>query len=246
MKITKLFLLLAVMAVAVSCSKDDDPNPQVENAKLSFAGQTDIVPVPSGIANSDDPMANTVAASLEMLNSMTTNFSYFTPPAGAQKSNDLITVSSGRTAARKGVVWYWSNTSGGQYVGVAYQVVEEDDKYTFEIFMNFEEQAEWSRFVYAEERKDRSAGYFALFFGDGEEQMRWAWTRKGDDVTFKVTQMGELKLDIQANNKTKAGSLVTYEGGIKYYEITWDGTGSGTWAQYDDTGSVVEEGFWEA
>src|SRR5690606_25691655 len=101
-----------VFAVAVSCSKDDDPKPvDVEDAQLSFTTQEEIIQLPDAFSNlegTDNEQAIAVVWATSMVNLMTTNFGYFEPPAGAQKSTDLITVSTGRTAARKGVVWYWS------------------------------------------------------------------------------------------------------------------------------------------
>jgi hypothetical protein len=244
MKIARLFLLAFAMIGVISCSNDDDPSPNIEQAKLSFAEQNAIVELPAALQTSEDPIAQSVNVWLTMVNNMATNFIYFDPPEGAQKTSNLITVSSGRTAARKGVVWIW--TQGD--MSVAYQVGEDDDKYTFEIFMKVEENADWAYLVYAEERKDRSAGFFALydFFGGSGEEMRWAWTRKGDEVTFKITSQGELMVEVSANNKTKSGVLTTYMDGSKYQEITWTGSGSGTWKIYNEEGIVVEEDTWEA
>lgn len=254
MKITRILSLIALMAIAISCSKDDDdpqPNVNVENAAISFSENSKVLEVPQGLIDSEDQNAKMAAAFVDMANNIGANLALFTPPAGATKSTELITPTNGRTSATSGVVYYWSDPS---YGSVAYQVRDDDDKYTFELLYKGVDDAGWYRYLYAQEMKDRSNGYMALYdvwgFEDdsrGAEMMRWEWTRKGDLFTFKMSDReGGFNLTISVNTKTKAGSLIYFEGSSKQSEIVWDAKGSGTWKLYDDTGAVWQEGFWTA
>ncbi|HEY9490287.1 MAG TPA: hypothetical protein VIQ51_18250 [Chryseosolibacter sp.] len=251
MKITKILSLMALMAIAISCSKDDDdPQPNVENIELSFSGDTQILEVPQGLLQSEDLKAQEVTAWVSLANGLSSNLAFFNPGAGATKSTELITPANGRTSASKGVVYYWHHDA---YGSVAYQIRDEEDKYIFEFLLKRVGETDWFRMIYAEEQKDRSAGYMALYDVEGTAEearqptARWDWTRKGDLFTFKfVSANNEINLTLTVNTKTKAGSVVSSPANVKQSEIKWEANGSGSWKIFDDTGAVVEEGSWTA
>ena len=246
MKISRILSLIALMAIAVACSKDDDPEP-LENATLSFSQNSAILQVPQGLLNSDDPKAMEAASWVTMANALSANV--IAPPAGAQRTTDLITPVNGRTSATTGVVYTWEDPQNGS---VAYQIKDEDSKYVFELFYKGPDDSGWYRYFYAEEFKDRSAGYMVIYdawgFMDesrGAQMMRWDWTRKGDLFTLKMIDNDfGFNLTVEVNTKTKAGSVVYFEGGIKQSEVVWDAQGKGTWKDFDETGAVVEQGSW--
>ena len=249
MKITRILSLIALMAIAISCSKDDDdPQPNVENIELSFSGESEILKVPQGLLQSEDPKAMEVQTWVSLANGLSSNLAFFNPGPGATKSTELITPANGRTSASKGVVYYWHDAG---YGSVAYQIRDEADKYIFEFLLKKAGETDWFRMIYAEERKDRSAGYMALYNVDATAEearqpiMRWDWTRKGDMFTFKFAG-DDLSIVLEVNTKTNAGSVVTSTGSVKQSEIVWDAKGNGTWKHYDSTGAVVQEGSWNA
>jgi len=250
MKITRFLTLVALIAVVSSCSKDEeDPKPAIEEASLSFSQNSEVLAVPEGMLNSDNPYAQMAAGWIEMANGMSANLALFTPPAGAKKSTEIIVPVNGRAKASSGIVYTWSDPS---YGSVAYQVRDDSDKYIFELFYKGNSDAGWYRYLYAQELKDRSAGYMALYDAWGSmtdsrdaQLIRWDWSRQGDDFTFQWTENESgTKFVVKVNTKTKAGSVVFYESNVKIFEITWDTQGKGTWKQYD-SGKVSQEGSWD-
>ncbi len=246
-------MIIAMVAVVISCSKDDEPAPNVENAKLSFSGSQQILEVPQGLLDSDDPNAQMAAAWVGMANMLAGNIAMFEFPAGAAKTSDLITPVNGRTTAEQGLVYIWSDGASGS---VAYQVRESGNKYIFELFFKGTEGLEgdgWYRYLYAEERKDGSEGYMVVTdiwgaLGDSRsaELLRWEWSRKGDIFTFSMSsESDDFNFTVEVNTSTKAGSIVYFYGGIKQSEVEWNAAGAGSWKQFDDAGEeVIDQGTW--
>lgn len=250
MKITRILSLIALMAIGFSCSKDDEVQPDVEKAEISFSGNATVVEAPAAMLASDDEYAQLAAGWISMANGMSANLALFTPPAGATKSTELITPVNGRVAANSGVVYFWSDP---QYGSVAYQIRDGADKYIFELFYKGNGETGWYRYLYAQELKDKSAGHMILYDAWGlmndtrkEEMIRWDWSRSGDNFTFTMSEFDYgFNFTMTVNTKTKAGSITYFEGDITLYEMTWDAQGKGTWKEYDEEGALIAEGTWE-
>ncbi|KAJ1500677.1 hypothetical protein HMI54_010632, partial [Coelomomyces lativittatus] len=73
MKITKALLFMAMLAVAFSCSKDDDdPKPtSLEQATIGFSKDQPIVTAPTAMAQSSDPNAQIATSYINSVNAMT-------------------------------------------------------------------------------------------------------------------------------------------------------------------------------
>jgi hypothetical protein len=243
------FLPLLIMVVFVfSCSKDD-PEPSIEQVSLSLSKDSQLIEVPAAMMNSEDDHAQMAAGFVALANGMGGSLALFTPPAGATKSTDIITPLNGRL--QKGsaaVVYIWNDP---QYGSVAYQVRDASDKYTFELFYKGNDDAGWYRYLYAQEMKDKTAGYMVLYDAWGfindtrsAEMVRWEWTRSGDDFTFIIRDLeSAFNFTIEVNTKTKAGSIIYTEDNEKLYEMTWDGQGKGTWKEFENN-QVIAEGTW--
>ena len=248
MKISKIISLIALMAIGASCSKDD-PEPKVEEASISLSQNSQVLQVPEALLSNEDPHAQMVAGWVGIANGLSANLALFKPPAGATKSNDIILPVNGRATSTSGVVYIWSDPA---YGSVAYQILDGSDKYIFELFYKGNTDAGWYRYLYAQEMKDRSAGYMTLYDAWGSmtdsrdaEVMRWDWTRSGDIFTFHMSvSESDINFVVSVNTKTKAGSIVYSEADVKLFEITWDAQGKGSWKDYEE-GVVVAEGTWE-
>lgn len=249
MKINRFLSLIALTALIASCSDDDDAKPNVDNVELSLAKRETVVTVPQGLLNSEDPMAMMAASYVSMANGISSSLALFDPPAGAKKTNSLIEPVNGRTAAGSGVVYTWSDP---EYGSVAYQVRDNDSKYVFEFLYKGINDSDWYRYLYAEEKKDGSEGYLAVYNADegedrGEEVMRWTWKQKGDIFTFSISSDIDdenFLLAIEVNTKTNAGAIIFHENSKKQFEIEWNAQGAGTWVQYDNNGNIEDEGSW--
>lgn len=250
MKFAKPFTLVALMAIGFSCSDDKDPEPNIEDVAISLAESQQVLEVPAAMLGSDDENAQMAASWVAMANGLAGNLALFTPPAGATRSTELITPVNGRVASSTGVVYTWSDPS---YGSVAYQIRDVSDKYTFELFYKGTDDAGWYRYLYAEEMKDRSKGYMAMYNAmdsgsdtRGAEVMRWDWSRVKDNFIFKLTAAeGEFSFTVTVNTKTHAGSVVYYQGTVKLYDMSWNADGSGSWKHFNDAGEETAAGTWE-
>ncbi len=248
----RLLMILAVMALISSCSKDDDEAPSVDNAKFSFAGNETIVTLPAGMEESLDSHASQVAdATWELNFNVAFYTALMTPPSGAQKSTTEIVPGNGRVAATAGsvVVYTWGDEAQG--LEVAYQVKDQSDSFLFELFMKVD--GTWFKYFGASEKKDKSSGYMVMYTESSlEPTERWDWTKSGDNINFTFTDFSWQKFDMIINTKTKAGELKSYWGTTLNEqvtweltsEITWNSDGSGTWIEYMD-GDVYDQGTFE-
>ncbi|HLT80078.1 MAG TPA: hypothetical protein VKZ86_03565 [Cyclobacteriaceae bacterium] len=251
MRITKL-LLLAAAFFAFSCSDDDEPAP-LEKRGISLAENDQVITVPQALLSSTDPYANMAAGWIMQANAMSAYLHFFDMPTGAQKSEAKITASNGRVKdAGDHVTYVWSDTESGY--SVAFQVSEETDRYVFEIFLKIEAGAEFLKYFHAEEKKDRSEGFMKIYdifgiYGDDASVVwiNYEWTRAGNIFNLSITEHSDsFELDITIDLATNAGSVTSRMSGVKQYVLTWDGAGNGTWAQYNDEGTVIDSGAWTA
>ncbi len=58
---------------------------------------------------------------------------------------------------------------------------------------------------------------------------------QGDDSYLKYH--GEFRTD-------GSGELIYYIQGTKFYEMSWDASGSGQWKMYDEQGNLIDSGSW--
>jgi hypothetical protein len=251
MKTPRVLFLLGIALLAVSCSKDDDAKPSLEEATLSLTSNNQVITAPAAMAASQDEHAIIASSYIGIANSMSTYLSLFNKPNGAVKSTTKITAANGRTAEAGDVLVYtWSDANSG--TSVAYQVSEESDRYVFEIFYKWSGQSEWLKYFQAEEKKDKSSGFMKVYdilgiISDDPSValVNYEWTRAAGILNFTVTDYsGAIKIDLVINEKTKAGSVVYTIDGIKEYTMTWDANGNGSWAFYDEQGNVSAEGTW--
>ena len=249
MKITKA-LLLSAAVFAAACSDDDDNNKKsnLENAKISFGSQNSVIEAPEGLQNSEDPQAQIANSYVQLANGLTQYVGLMQAPQGAAKSKTRITAANGRVKETGDVLVYtWSDDQSGLSIG--YQISETSDKYVFEIFMK-ETGSDWLKYFHAEETKDGTAGLMKIYdiYGDNPSTVifTYSWTRANGELTLTFTDTEEeSSVVIKVNETTGAGSVVSYDGAFKVYEMSWDAAGNGEWSYYEE-GEVVDSGEWDA
>ncbi len=253
MKLTLNFFVYCVLLLAVaSCSKDDDPTVQsdLSSAELSFkAGEAPVV-IPTGLAQSDDPIAQSAVAYLSQANEMANFISEMQPPAGATKSSTPINgkVNTGGRTEADFLVYTWTD---GNYI-YAYQISETDTKYVFELFWKFSDTSDFVRYILAEETKIKSEttldGFlevYSLFSESEDYQLRYEWNKDADG-TFHfdlLTPNDAFRISI-VSNPDNSGSVKYFFSGSIYYDITWNADGSGSWILYDLEGNISDSGTW--
>ncbi len=245
MKFSRTLLVVALVFIGFSCSKDDEPNSALEDASLSFGSRTEIVALPTALKNSTDPNALTAVAWVAMANSMSGFSALFVPQSGAVKTTSPIVAANGRVSATQQdyIVYTWSDASFG---AVAYQISDQGDKYVFEYFYKFPQTTDWLCYLYAEERKDRSEGLmkvYDVFDNASDVVFQFNWSRVGSLFQFIFTNSQEdFLIKLEVNEQTNAGSLeYTIDGNLQQ-RITWLSNGTGTWTHFNDAGEVVDTG----
>jgi hypothetical protein len=250
----KFIATVAVFSILASCSKNEvTKKSALENVKLSFASTTaKPVSAPPAMAASEDPNAQVATALITSVNGLTSFNSLFTVPSGAQTSSTPIIATNilGRveTTQKEYLVYTFSDP---QYGSIAYQIADDGDKYTFEIMIKTAGSASYLRLLYAEEKKDQSAG--KMIFYDTNSTTRavalftYSWTRTGDITTLVMTTSSDDNDDsvsISVNSKTNAGEVTVISNGKTESKTTWDAKGNGTWTTYNLDGSVDATGTW--
>lgn len=252
MKLVKLFFLISLSFFTFSCSEDDEPEvSELEDIRLSFAERGEVIELPAGLINSSDPYAQTAYSHALSANLMTAYFSFFAFPDGATKTTNRIVAANARTsAAGEYLVYTWSDPQVG---GIAYQLGDLGDRYSFEVFFRNVGSTKWLRYLYAEEKKDQSSGFMRIFNIDAEDAsfavVEYSWTRANQSIVFRYNLFTENEPTVSAvitvNETTNAGKVEYFIGADLISLISWDALGNGTWKEYED-GIVINEGSWVA
>ncbi len=95
-------------------------------------------------------------------------------------------------------------------------------------------------------KQDGTTGVWHVFAENSTELAGvFSWTT--DTTKVKAGSFSMVDSDVTyeiVNNPDKSGSFAKKETGVKVYEAIWQGTGSGNWYRYDNTGNVVSSGSW--
>ena len=253
MKASKLFPLIGLTLLIFSCSKEEPIKNELEETRLSFAKRGgEVIKLPAGLTSSSNSYALVANGYATSANLMTGYFSFFAFPDGAAKTTKPIIPSNARTsAAGEYLVYTWTDPQAG---GIAYQLGDLGDRYSFEVFFQEVGSTKWLRFLYAEEKKDESSGFMKIFDVDvknaSSTEIEYTWTRANGTFVFRYNfftrdQPTESAV-ITVNETTKAGKVETYEGTLLTSRIAWDALGNGTWKEFDEAGNVTDEGSWIA
>lgn len=249
MKTNKFFTLLALMGLSFvlvisACKKDDDddnPNPGDQGKTPALEEKADLVSVPQAMMESSDPKAQEAVAMVGLMSSMTGYFSYFQPPEGATQVGTKSTNES----------WTWFD---GEYYWY-YTYSETGSIYYWEIKIGLSE-SEYYDFIVAEEAKDGQSGsikiYYDAFYFEGGSiedyyyEYFWEVNNDGDlmiDMEYYQGEDSYFKYHGEFRNDG-SGELIYYIQGTKFYEMSWDASGSGQWKMYDEQGNLIDSGSW--
>lgn len=240
-------LLVVVCLVFASCSKDDDAAPDLDNVAFVFDAENPPVTIPQGLQSSSDSRALLANAFLSQANGIIAVVSSIQPPPGAAKSNTPINGrSNGRTRnTQENIsVYTWTASDGGNSVSYAYQISETNTHYVFELFLKVNND-DYIKYWHSEQSKTGKQGFLELFgdYDDGQYTLRYEWAEVAGTFRFDVIT-SDSKISI-ISNADNSGSLKVYEEGKLETELTWNAAGtSGTYAEYDANGNVLESGVW--
>ncbi len=260
--LSKLFLMLSIVALITSCGSDDEaPAPQIENAELAFSSQNPPIEIPSALTTSSDQNAAQINGQLQIVNSISNFFATFEAPDGAEKSDTPVgrKSSNGRIAASQEEVVVYTYTAttfddegNSVTVSVAYQITDTGDDYTFEIFYKFD-GGDFIPYLYAQESKSSlREGYLIVYniFDDQnpgtESLVRFDWEENSDGVFNFSYDIFTARVELVIN-PDNSGSMELFNDGVKSFTGTWNATGTaGTFTYYNEDGSVSSTGEWTA
>ena len=250
---------LSALVVLGSCSKEEDavaPAPEessqdLESVTLSFASESgqQVVAVPESMTSSDDPYAQSAATYVATVNQIGSYFTYFQPPAGAEKSSEPIAPANGRLAAtnKQYLVYTWAQ----QEMTIAYQLSEESDKYVWEIFWK-QGEGEFKKYLYAEESKTAKKGKLIVYGIIGTQNdvfsVQYDWEKETDGTTKligTINSTDDIALVYTIIVNPDASGSVEYKFAEGRYLMLWDGVGNGSWTLYGEDGNTLS-GTWTA
>ncbi len=248
----KLFYCIGLLLFISSCSEEEPVKNELEDIRLSFATREEIIDLPEGLINSTDPYAQTAYGYATSANLMSAYFNFFAFPDGATKTTNRIVPANARTTATgEYLVYTWTDPQVG---GIAYQLGDIGDRYSFEVFFQRAGSTQWLRYLYAEEKKDQSNGFMKVFDIDAANAsaavIEYTWTVANGSIVFRYNFLAEneptASVVITVNESTQAGKVEYFVGTALFSRITWDALGNGTWEEYDEEGVLLNEGSWTA
>ncbi|WP_420577926.1 hypothetical protein [Ekhidna sp.] len=240
----KITLLLAVFALlfSISCG-DDDAGPDLSEVEIAFDSSNPPVSpsIITTMTSSSDPNAQEVGSNLATINAFTGWSAFFQQQQGATKTSTPI-----GTCGGDAVVYTYSTDSGNGTYTISYQICDEGDVYSFQMFYS-ENGSTPQLFIYAEQSKSGDQGYMNVYgsglgFAETQPVIIYAWEKNADNsFTFTITDSEESYLYTINVNEDNSGDLSYVIDGTLYYEATWNATGTaGTYTNHNSG----ESGTW--
>lgn len=156
------------------------------------------------------------------------------------------------TPKQSGSIWTWT-ISGGAYT-IAFSATQSDTTYQWKYVINGTyngtNYSDWTAFTGSETASGVN-GDWTLFNENATTPLATVnWTtdsngnQKGTIAAYDSAGVQAGKY-VFTNNKDNSGELDEYTtGSTPVLKVTWTGSGSGEWWQYDDQGNVIASGTW--
>jgi len=223
-----LFLFTLPVFVFISCKKEEEPE-VLEYRQPTVASRTEVVTIPQGLQNSEDPGAQMGVAYMGLANGLAAMATSFNVPADVEPENTKSSAS----------VYHW--TYGGYSYWMTFSATSTHYNWKYEY-----EFPGMSRFTFIEanELKTGLQGNWMIYDPEATHSILWKydWTLNSvQDFAANIFLYGyngadSINFDIlgRVNN---SGYLKLYEGSLKIAEIIWNSDGSGSWWIYSEDGN---------
>ncbi len=235
-----LFSLFLIFSCSDSSSGNDEEEQQTEAPDL----QVQEVDVPDAMKKSSDPNAQKTVGFVTQANAFSNYSTFWTPQQGAEMPASAL----GKLPANGEWSYEWSKDS----LTITMNITESDDAYHWEIIFNGSMQGEtfdnWT-YMEATRKKDGSEGNLYLYeYNTTNVNLQWSWMIDDEDVyTFEMIGDG-FKINV-LSNPNQSGSLEFYQGDGGSFTISfrseWASDGSGSWWDYDSSGTEEDSGSWD-
>jgi hypothetical protein len=241
------FAVVAFALALAGCSDDDNPTGSGNGGNGDGPPEFTVsqVSVPEAMRQSNDPFAILTVSYVNLANSFSNWFGYFTPPASAKIARPAAT--------QDGPPWAYNYTQGGLTVTLTIDV--EGDNYTWDVVADGTDgSTTYDNFhwLHGERSMDEKSGSIVAYDPDVTGPVaEWDWSFSPTDVySFLMTAYDEfenIQIDLTVNPDA-SGQLESRSGSGNEYlpEFTsqWQSSGAGMWQQYSE-GEVVDSGSWE-
>lgn len=233
----------------VSCKDDADeeltPSNEMNDVALEFIKRKQLIILPSGLLASTDAMAKNTVETVKPFNDMMEAVYAIgdLPRAEAVYSAIPLIAVTGDVD-----VYTWNDATTGE--AWAYQISEQNDRYVFDVFgKDGKLHKEWFRLLHAEEKKDKSSSFVALYNPLESNPnvlpyVSYTWTldklEAHIDIADSDNPSVKYKFTLSYNKTDKSGSYKMYSNNVLTLETAWDTKGSGKWRSLNVDGNFVE------
>lgn len=243
MKLTgwlKIIPITLLLTLFMACSDDNPTGPGGDSEPPALNIKK--VEVPQGIqsaANNGDQGAVQVMGYIQFANLLSNFSAYLTPPESAQKISSVSAVEED---------WTW--TQGDATFKLTLNETTTTYEYTLVVSGTFEGETYNNQTVFeAFTTKDGSSGALDFYEpGISQPVLSFNWETSEEGTYHLVMNINQgsnaatAELYVYADN---SGSLDITENSGERWEMQWTANGSsGSWAHYDEQGSLVNEGGW--
>jgi hypothetical protein len=231
-----LLIFVAATFIGGCSSSDDDPAGPSGDTPPEFNGSGTTVTVPTGMANSGDPMANQAIGFINMANGMSAHGGWFTPPSGMRAAEGS-----------------WEESWSYEGMTVTLIVTETSTMYTWDVYIDgtiddivFDNH----HFYHAWTTLDGSCvGLEFYAYDEFDGQLEWTWCTESDG-TFTMSfifgdYVDSFTIDILVN-PDGSGEVDYAFNGTTVLFVSWDALGNGEWWTYDESGNPTGNDTWDA
>ena len=240
----KILLILSVFAFFTACSDDDgDDNPtDPGNGDGSTPDlQVKQITPPQKMqdaANNGNPGAAQAVAYISLANSLPTYADLLEPPEG-----------SGKVSATNAPAEEWTWTEGGASMTLTLNETETTYSWTLTIDGTYSGETYSNQVVMeANGSKNGSNGQLYFYSPDAASPvLSFDWETLADGTYHLVIESAQGSASTTSElyaYSDDSGSLDINMSGGGSWDIDWASDGSGTWAQYDEQGGLVDQGTW--
>lgn len=253
LKISMCFMFLCMatfLLTLVSCSKDDaptaPPDQQGTNDEAFHAGlfAKELPTLPGSLYSSDDEHVEDLADEFdETVDFMDNEFMEI--PPGAEINHTPVTSGSGRYASTNRMtsteytVYRWG-FMGYYFAG---QFSEQNGMDVFELFVKTGEVYGYLKLIEIVQNHDGTHGTWKFWIGAmspdilgppdySSPSTTSIWDINPDGSIFITEISYNIKIELLYNTD-KSGNMKIYDDNQLVMEFTWDGSGHGTWTNYE-------------
>ncbi len=226
-------VLVAMALLLASCSKSSSTSPSGTAPKL--AAPTFFGPDTSAAADTSYGAyyANYVAT---LFNATSSTYMGFFTGNGTQTGN----------------TWSWTYTYSG--FTATWSATSSSSGYDWKLMYNGTQGgvtfSNWTA-LSGSETTDGKSGSWTIYYPPttiAAYQVTWSTASSGiitGTITINNDTTGAMEeKQVFTNNPDKSGELKVYTGTALTLDVIWTSTGSGTWTEWDDTGTIIGAGSW--